>query len=138
MLRLMAAITDKPEWMRKIFDDGITARWRKRGRGCPRSDDQREGVGLGADRARDRVPEFEAAKRVLSYDPGSRVAKADSLVSAGLQDELRSGLAPLPSAPEEKKDWHPGSDVKVLNLVHPSLFPLVYGRSEVLQQGRHG
>ncbi len=55
-------------------------------------------------------------------------------MSAGLQDELRSGLAPLLSTPEEKKDWHPGSDGKVLNLVHPSLFPLVYGRSEVLRQ----
>lgn len=30
------------------------------------------------------------------------------------------------------RDWHPGSDQKVLDLVHPSLFPLVYGRSRIL------
>lgn len=31
-----------------------------------------------------------------------------------------------------KKDWHPGSDEKVLDLVHPSLFPLVYDRTRIL------
>ncbi|TVY66708.1 hypothetical protein Focb16_v009887 [Fusarium oxysporum f. sp. cubense] len=31
------------------------------------------------------------------------------------------------------KDWHPGSEDQVLDLVHPSLWPLVYGRSRVLQ-----
>lgn len=31
---------------------------------------------------------------------------------------------------------HPGSGNKVLDLVHPSLFPLIYGRSRVLSSGR--
>lgn len=30
-------------------------------------------------------------------------------------------------------DWHPGSDGKVLDLVHPSLYPLVYGRTRILR-----
>ena len=36
-------------------------------------------------------------------------------------------MAPLESVPESEQDWHPGSDGKVLNLVHPSLYPVVYG-----------
>lgn len=31
--------------------------------------------------------------------------------------------------PEEQKDWHPGSNKQVLDLVHPSLYPLVYGKT---------
>jgi hypothetical protein len=31
-----------------------------------------------------------------------------------------------------KKDWHPGSDGLVLDLVHPSLYCLVYGRTQAL------
>ena len=37
--------------------------------------------------------------------------------------------------PARFKDWHPGSDGKVLDLVHPSLFPLLYGRSRILSSG---
>ncbi|TFY53754.1 hypothetical protein EVJ58_g9272 [Rhodofomes roseus] len=38
-------------------------------------------------------------------------------------------LAPLESVPDSEKDWHPGSDGKVLDLVHPSLYPVIYGRT---------
>lgn len=35
----------------------------------------------------------------------------------------------IENVPETLKDWHPGSNNQVLNLVHPSLYPLVYGRT---------
>lgn len=38
-------------------------------------------------------------------------------------------MAPLESVPDSEKDWHPGSDGLVLDLVHPSLYPVVYGRT---------
>jgi hypothetical protein len=31
--------------------------------------------------------------------------------------------------PESEKDWHPRSNGQVLDLVHPSLYPIVYGRT---------
>lgn len=36
-------------------------------------------------------------------------------------------VADLENVPSEEQDWHPGSDGQVLNLVHPSLYPIVYG-----------
>jgi hypothetical protein len=30
-----------------------------------------------------------------------------------------------------KKDFHPGSEDKVVDLAHPSLFPVIYGRSRI-------
>ena len=41
----------------------------------------------------------------------------------------------MEDVPPEQQDWHPGSSDQVLDLVHPSLFPLVYGKSKVLAIG---
>ena len=46
-----------------------------------------------------------------------------------LRDELISAIAPHESVPDAEKDWHPGSNGQVLDLVHPSLWPVVYGRT---------
>ncbi|KAJ3361867.1 hypothetical protein GGF32_006896 [Allomyces javanicus] len=40
----------------------------------------------------------------------------------------------LENVPDHRKDWHPRSHNQVLDLVHPSLYPLVYGRTRVLDQ----
>ena len=48
---------------------------------------------------------------------------------------MKSSSLPLEEVPAELQDWHPGSDEKALDLVHPSLFPLVYGRSRTLPEG---
>jgi len=38
-------------------------------------------------------------------------------------------VAPLEAIPDSEKDWHPGSNGFVLNLAHPSLYSIVYGRT---------
>ena len=42
-----------------------------------------------------------------------------------------AAVSPLDNVPDAEKDWHPGSDNQVLDLVHPSLYPIVYGRTFV-------
>ena len=42
---------------------------------------------------------------------------------------MLAAVAPLENVPDTEKDWHPGSDGLVLDLVHPSLYPIVYGRT---------
>ena len=64
------------------------------------------------------------------------VIKSDTLIPKGLCDRLIAAVKPLEDVPDEEKDWHPGSDGKVLDLVHPSLWPLVYGRSRALTNKR--
>lgn len=66
------------------------------------------------------------------FDASSCVLKSDVAVPMDLKEALRKAVAPLEAIPENQKDWHPGSDGTVLDLVHPSLFPLVYGRSRIL------
>jgi len=64
----------------------------------------------------------------------ANIAKSDAIVPDDLRDALKAAVAPLEDVPDRFKDWHPNSDEKVLDLVHPSLFPLVYGRSRVFAE----
>lgn len=47
-----------------------------------------------------------------------------------MRDQLVAGVSVLENVPESEKDWHPRSNNQVLDLVHPSLFCLVYGRTQ--------
>lgn len=73
---------------------------------------------------------------ILNTDTG--VVKSDAVVSSELKQQFRVAMKPLEDVPDSQKDWHPGSNDTVLNLVDPSLFPLVYGRTRVLPHGTIG
>ena len=60
------------------------------------------------------------------------IFKSDTVVPEDLRQSLLKAVLPLENVPEKHKDWHPGSNQQVLDLVHPSLFPLVYGQSRIL------
>ena len=45
---------------------------------------------------------------------------------------MKEAAAPFEDVPKDQKDYHPGSNQQVVDLVHPSLFPLVYGRTRIL------
>lgn len=63
------------------------------------------------------------------------MAKSDVIVPTELANSLRECVRVLEDVPEHAKDWHPGSGEKVLDLLHPSLFPLIYGESTALLSG---
>jgi hypothetical protein len=63
------------------------------------------------------------------------VCKSDTLASSELRQSLVEAVKYLEDADPLDRDWHPDSDEQVLNLVHPSLFPLIYGRSRILTSG---
>lgn len=58
--------------------------------------------------------------------------KSDCAVPGTARETLRAAVARLEGVPDDEKDWHPNSDIQVLDLVHPSLFPLVYGRTRII------
>ena len=81
------------------------------------------------------VPEAPAIPPPLVVYNGD-VVKSDTAVSAELKTALQDAVKVFQDkVPERLKDWHPGSNEKVLDLVHPSLFPLIYGRTRVLTNG---
>lgn len=64
-------------------------------------------------------------------DALDRIYKSDILIPAELKSELITNVAPLSNIPDSQKDWHPGSNQRVHDLVHPSLYPLIYGKSRL-------
>lgn len=133
MLGVMNALTDKPSWEEKVLDDDIVTKWGEEARRIPlMSQKAWEWCVL---ELRDKARRFQKKGRVLVLDAASRISKSDTTVSETLHRELRDAVQPLLEQPDDGKDWHPGSEGQVLDLVHPSLFPLVFGRTRVLMDG---
>ncbi|KAJ3550096.1 hypothetical protein NMY22_g630 [Coprinellus aureogranulatus] len=138
MLNFMNTVTDKPEWVQKVFKDDIVQKWKS------------EAVKVDVpveDQMTEKMFEYciqELRYRARHHDvspngaiqvfPGA-VYKSDSAIPRSAQEALKRTVRPLEDVPEHEKDWHPGSDGKVLDLVHPSLYPLVYGLSKILPIG---
>ncbi len=59
--------------------------------------------------------------------PHNTAVKADSLVSDELRQDLKAAFEKLRADQGAEPDWHPNSDNQVLDLVHPSMYPFVYG-----------
>ncbi|KAF5383169.1 hypothetical protein D9615_005044 [Tricholomella constricta] len=131
MLRLMNEITDKPDWHKKITDEAIVAKWRAEAlAAAPEKDITESMVDWCIAELQYKAKTFEKTWSVSIYN--GDVVKSDHAVPAALKEALKAAVAPLEQVPAREKDWHPGSDEKVLDLVHPSLFPLIYGRSRIL------
>lgn len=75
----------------------------------------------------------ELFKRFDCVEALDGVWKSDTIVGEDLRKALEKAVEPLEDVPADKKDWHPGSNSQVLDLVHPSIYPLVYGQSQILE-----
>ncbi|KAJ5699546.1 hypothetical protein N7536_002559 [Penicillium majusculum] len=127
MMRVMNTITDKPQWDQKVFDDDITTKWR--------DEIAQSGQDVTPTMMDWIIKELQWKASILKetgyvrvFDVG--VIKSDTAVSKEIQQSLKEAVKPLEDMPE--KDYHPGSDNKVVDLVHPSMFPVIYGQTRVL------
>ncbi|WP_151774765.1 DUF4246 domain-containing protein [Streptomyces abyssomicinicus] len=121
IMRCSAQIRAKPEWFTKRNDAAIVARW------------TREALAQGLTEAQMRYVLDELAHYAGLRDEHTGIEvsavdgvwQSDTLVDDELTSRLREAVRVLEEVPEAEKDWHPGSDGQVLDLVHPSLFCLV-------------
>lgn len=60
--------------------------------------------------------------------------KSDKVVSNELHEEIRAAFDTLVANQSEAPDWHPKSNDTVMDLVHPSMYPLVYDRSKGFEE----
>ncbi|KAI0350807.1 hypothetical protein OH77DRAFT_1593350 [Trametes cingulata] len=154
MRRFSGMIRSKADWWEKVKDPELRAKWRKEMVEQDRAaveqfwgGSKRFDYGRGEKQwPRDPITdvqldyifdqlEYEASQR----DPATgifatsipKVYESRSLIPADLKSTLVSGVSILESVPDEEKDWHPGSDGQVLDLVHPSLYCLRIGESLV-------
>ncbi|KHN95571.1 uncharacterized protein MAM_06628 [Metarhizium album ARSEF 1941] len=140
-LCMLKGITDKPEWWRKVRDPAISARWKDEMLAVngpeyhAHADFTPRMADACTEELTDKADLYEATGLIPVLDYSAcvvKLLKSDSLMDQQLTKQLMDAARPLEDAPEQQKDWHPGSNEKVLDLVHPSLWPLVYGRSRIL------
>ncbi|KAF8901230.1 hypothetical protein CPB85DRAFT_1552686 [Mucidula mucida] len=140
MCALSAAIRDKPDWREKMKDPAILAKWRQEA--LDQTPAEPEGRKITVEMVDYVLQELEAYARIGDDENGieiacyERVWQSDSLVPAPLLRRLSADVQKLEDVPVEEKDWHPGSKNQVLDLVHPSLYPIAYGNS--LQKSEDG
>ncbi|KAG4067751.1 hypothetical protein HA402_005523 [Bradysia odoriphaga] len=123
MIRLSIRIREEPNWSENMNDPIIVARWRT----------EMAGRLMQGDRKFDYV--LAELGYYLSIKDGSiEVAavdgtwQSDTLIDSELRDEFMRRVSELENVPALKKDWHPGTNNQVLNLVNPSLFCFIAGR----------
>ncbi|KAJ7822522.1 hypothetical protein B0H14DRAFT_3731695 [Mycena olivaceomarginata] len=130
MYGLSWAIRSKPEWQRKITDPSIVEKWRTEALDQQEGKDNCDLRGInyvlaelaGYARLSDPITGIECG-------PFDAIWYSDRLISNDVSDRLRAAVAELENVPDDAKDWHPGSDDQVLDLVHPSLYCIVYGQT---------
>nr|KAJ3418002.1 hypothetical protein HK105_000492 [Polyrhizophydium stewartii] len=133
---LMTAILSKPSWWTKIGDTTIADKWR--------AEAAAKGISAEAINLALEETAFLATHGVRSvlgvtmtavHGAVERTVVSDDAVAGDLRAALVALAGALEDVPEHKKDWHPGTGNQVLDLVHPSLFCLVYGRTLVADIG---
>ncbi|KAF8601423.1 hypothetical protein BDV93DRAFT_524809 [Ceratobasidium sp. AG-I] len=127
MIRLSAALRRKPDWWIKFREEDILAKWRT------------EALAQAQQMKESHVDyvlqELDGYAKLRDEETGAevscceRVWQSDRLILPSLRDRLIAGVSKLENVPDSEKDWHPRSNKQVLDLVHPSLYPIVYGRT---------
>jgi hypothetical protein len=85
---------------------------------------------------RDQAADSQVSGFIEVMDANAAVYISDKAVCHDTKIALQLGVAKLEAVPHNQKDWHPGSNGKVLDVVHPSLFPLMYGTSRFLGENK--
>ncbi|KAG0219175.1 hypothetical protein B0O80DRAFT_533492 [Mortierella sp. GBAus27b] len=143
MVAALSAIREKPNWWEKYKDPTISARWKQEL--IQASAERSQGYQLGETHLEYVFKELEwyAEKRQKQIDDGVEAPievgidgtrRSDGLIPPELKGRLMTCVEKLKNVPDHLKDWHPWSKNQVLDLVHPSLFPFIAGRSKVTDE----
>lgn len=130
ILNASAAIREKQRWFEKVHDSGIVRKW---------SEELRE-QGLPASAIAYLIDEIQYMAKRRSARNGIERATVDgvwmfdayvAIDPHTIRSFSKAALRLEAVCASKGKDWQPGTNCKVNNLVHPSLYPLVAGLSRV-------
>ncbi|KAI1793685.1 hypothetical protein LXA43DRAFT_1000003 [Ganoderma leucocontextum] len=161
MRQFSGKVRQKVGWWEKVFDAAIASKWRDEMVEQDRvlvdkfwGGEERFVAGDGEKKwPRDPITtaQLDYIFDELRYDASQlaqgvgiypsvipMVHESVSLVPPTLRSALLADVSKLESVPEGEKDWHPGSNQQVLDLVHPSLYFLRIDHTHVLYRDSAG
>lgn len=130
ILDLINTITDRPDWHRAIFDHQVIAQWRENAVASSSLINDKTWDWC-LQELQDKARQFDRDGRLVVFNTSSGVCKSDSAISSDLKSQLSNSVDLLSHQAIRQK-----SESAVVNLVDPSLFPLVYGRTKILVNGQ--
>ncbi|KAF4965613.1 hypothetical protein FSARC_6600 [Fusarium sarcochroum] len=156
MMILMDTLTDKPDWHKKVFDETIVQKWRDEARQQPEDslygrilqnkNDERlsqprsriiteKAFDYCINELRGKAKYFVNSGLIPTLDgPRNTIVKSDSYIEVSLHQELSKSFDILRADQAENIDWHPRSNDMVQDLIHPSMYQFVYGRTPLMQE----
>ncbi|KAK4227016.1 hypothetical protein QBC38DRAFT_536759 [Podospora fimiseda] len=114
-------------------DDGIQIYQRNDGVEAPPNILDEKCVEYCIQELRHKAEYFNKTGIVPTLDATFSIAKSDVLVTDELKKSLRDAFSRLQADQISNPDWHPNTNETVQDLVHPSMYPLVYGRSRFFE-----
>ncbi|KAJ7640356.1 hypothetical protein DFH06DRAFT_1334720 [Mycena polygramma] len=134
MYNLSWALRRKPDWQKKASDPEILSKWRmevlaqqKHLKLDKQMTEKMVDYVLDELKGYAKIADNERSIERGNFDA---IWYSDRLFSDDLRERLKAAADVLENLPDNEKDWHPGSKEQVLDLVHPSLYCIVYGRTQ--------
>jgi hypothetical protein len=127
LMRFAGSILEKPRWFDKVHDAAVCARWMAEAKAKDLTFNDKNLTYM-----LDELRWQAATQRQDGMQPAAvdGVWQADGVVDAELKAALVACVAKLENVPEEQRDYHPGTDKQVIDLVHPSLYCLRIGQTK--------
>lgn len=152
MLRLMERVTEIPNWEHDIFNDKIVAQWYADAISDSKPSEQpdpeaKSDMNVDMDllsrktwdwciaELQDKAKDFRKQKFVLTLNADSGICKSDEMLGSLLQIELQQVFGKFVPSNSEGEFSERCHSIPMHDLVDPSMFMLVYGRTAVLSQG---
>ncbi|KAJ4264300.1 hypothetical protein NW762_005496 [Fusarium torreyae] len=156
MMILMDKLTDKPDWHKKVFDETIVQKWRDEARQQPEDglyrrilqhkNDERlpqprsrivtdKAFDYCIEELRSKAKYFVSSGLIPTLDgPRNTIVKSDSYIDQSVHQDLIRSFDTLRADQAENVDWHPRSNDMVQDLIHPSMYQFVYGRTPLIKE----
>ena len=129
LMRLSASIRSKPDWYEKIKTESICSKWRQEAL------EQSSLTEKQIDYVLDELEYYDKIREnSIEMSTVDGVWQSDSLINNEVKQSFIECVKVLEDIPESERDWHPGTNNQVLDLVHPSLFCLVYGETRIINR----
>jgi hypothetical protein len=123
MMYAMGSIKDKPDWFNKINNPVVVNKWKS----------ELKKQGMHESQIKYIIDELtyyaKSASKTMSPSPVDGVWQSDEIIPEDLRLKLSAEVSLLENS-SKGRDWHPGSNEMMLDLVHPSLYPYVAGLSK--------
>jgi hypothetical protein len=127
MMRLSSVIRSKSKWYEKMKDQTIRNKWKQEALEQTSLSDKK------VDYVLDELEYYNSIRDgSLEMSTVDDVWQSDELISHHIKEVLVTCVKHLENIPDKEKDWHPGTNKQILDLVHPSLFCYVNQMTSVI------